>query len=49
LPVGVRPRDVVFAGPAGAPVSTAHRGQQRTDASLAGVPGAGDPQLTTAA
>ena len=28
-------------------ITTAHRGQQRTDPSLAGVPGAGDPQLTT--
>src|SRR6202007_2505626 len=28
-------------------ITTAHRGQQRTDPSIAGVPGAGDPQLTT--
>ena len=28
-------------------ITTAHRGQQRTHPSLAGVPGAGDPQLTT--
>src|SRR5882724_9202443 len=48
LLVGDEPRDVVFAGnPARAFISTAHRGQQRTDASLSGVPGAGDPQLTT--
>jgi DNA-binding beta-propeller fold protein YncE len=48
LLVGDEPRDVVFAGPAGlAFITTAHRGQQRTDPSIAGVPGAGDPQLTT--
>jgi len=29
-------------------ITTAHRGQQRTDPSIADVPGAGDPQLTTA-
>ena len=29
-------------------ITTAHRGQQRTHPSLAAVPGAGDPQLTTA-
>ena len=28
-------------------ITTAHRGQQRTDPSIASVPGAGDPQLTT--
>ena len=40
---------LVFAGPGGtrAFVTTAHRGQQPTDPSLTGVPGAGDPQLTT--
>ncbi|HEX3744786.1 MAG TPA: hypothetical protein VHW09_12680 [Bryobacteraceae bacterium] len=49
LLVGDEPRDVVFAGsPQRAFIATAHRGQQRTDSSLAGVPGAGDPQLTTA-
>src|SRR5262249_57306519 len=50
LLVGDEPRDIVFAGPGGsrAFITTAHRGQQRTDPSLAAVPGAGDPQLTTA-
>src|SRR5262250_770369 len=44
LLVGDEPRDIVFAGTGGrAFISTAHRGQQRTDASLSGVPGAGDP------
>jgi len=48
LLVGDEPRDVVFAGsPAKAFITTAHRGQQRSDPSLASVPGAGDPQLTT--
>jgi hypothetical protein len=49
LLVGDEPRDIVFAGTGGnrAFISTAHRGQHRTDASIAGVPGAGDPQLTT--
>jgi YVTN family beta-propeller protein len=48
LLVGDEPRDVVFAGsPARAFISTAHRGQQRTNSSIASVPGAGDPQLTT--
>jgi DNA-binding beta-propeller fold protein YncE len=49
LLVGDEPRDLVFAGPDRdrAFVTTAHRGQQRMDAALAGVPGAGDPQLTT--
>ncbi len=49
LLVGDEPRDIVFAGPGDnrAFITTAHRGQQRTDASLAAVPGAGDPQLTT--
>ncbi len=48
LLVGDEPRDIVFAG-AGqrAFITTAHRGQQRSDPSLANVPGAGDPQLTT--
>ncbi|HKX46012.1 MAG TPA: hypothetical protein VJP77_04870, partial [Planctomycetota bacterium] len=50
LLVGDEPRDIVFAGTGGtrAFVTTAHRGQHRTDASIAAVPGAGDPQLTTA-
>jgi DNA-binding beta-propeller fold protein YncE len=48
LLVGDEPRDIVFAGSAGrAFITTAHRGQQRTHASIAGVPGAGDPQFTT--
>jgi len=47
LLVGDEPRDVVFAGsPARAFITTAHRGQQRTNSSIADVPGAGDPQLT---
>lgn len=49
LLVGDEPRDIVFAGsPARAFITTAHRGQQRTDPSLINVPGSGDPQLTTA-
>ncbi|HKX32465.1 MAG TPA: hypothetical protein VJ302_32565, partial [Blastocatellia bacterium] len=48
LLVGDEPRDLVFAGfPVRAFITTAHRGQQRTAASLAGVPGSGDPQMTT--
>lgn len=48
LLVGDEPRDIVFAGqPARAFITTAHRGQHRTDPSIATVPGAGDPQLTT--
>jgi len=49
LLVGDEPRDIVFAGTGGnrAFITTAHRGQHRTDASIAAVPGAGDPQLTT--
>jgi len=48
LLVGDEPRDVVFAGsPARAFITTAHRGQQLTDPSIANVPGAGDPRLTT--
>ncbi len=48
LLVGDEPRDIVFAGSAGrAFITTAHRGQQRTDPSIASVPGAGDPQFTT--
>jgi YVTN family beta-propeller protein len=50
LLVGDEPRDILFAGTGGnrAFITTAHRGQHRTDASISGVPGAGDPQLTTA-
>jgi len=48
LLVGDEPRDLVFAGsPQRAFITTAHRGQQLTDPSLSGVPGAGDPRLTT--
>jgi DNA-binding beta-propeller fold protein YncE len=48
LLVGDEPRDIVFAGsPARAFITTAHRGQQRTNPALAAVPGAGDPKLTT--
>jgi hypothetical protein len=49
LLVGDEPRDIVFAGTGGnrAFITTAHRGQHRTDASISGVTGAGDPQLTT--
>jgi YVTN family beta-propeller protein len=49
LLIGDEPSDIVFGGDGGtrAFVTTAHRGQQRTDPSLNGVPGAGDPQLTT--
>ncbi len=49
LLVGDEPRDIVFAG-AGASrafITTAHRGQHRTHASIASVPGAGNPQFTT--
>ena len=48
LLTGDEPRDIVMAGtPERAFVSTAHRGQHRVDASIASVPGAGDPQFTT--
>src|SRR5262249_51634457 len=47
LVVGDEPRDIVFAqGGTRAFITCAHRGQQRTDPSISGVPGAGDPQLT---
>ncbi|MEN0061235.1 MAG: hypothetical protein AAGA48_03740 [Myxococcota bacterium] len=46
LLVGDEPRDLVFAQDR-AFITTAHRGQHRTDPSIADVPGAGDPQLTT--
>ena len=47
---GDEPRDIVFAGSGGnrAFITTAHRGQHRTDASISGVTGSGDPQFTTA-
>ena len=50
LLVGDEPSDVVFGGPdrSRAFITAAHRGQQRSDSSLATVPGAGDPQLTKA-
>ena len=48
LLVGDEPGDIVFAGAGRAFITTAHRGQQRSSPDLAGVPGAGDPQLTTA-
>jgi len=49
LLVGDEPRDILFAGTLGrAFITTAHRGQHRTDSSISGVTGAGDPQLTTA-
>ena len=49
LLVGDEPRDIVFAGTGfnRAFITTAHRGQQRSDASISAVPGAGGPQLTT--
>ena len=49
LLVGDEPMDIVFAGTVGdrAFVTAAHRGQHRTHSSIAAVPGAGDPQLTT--
>ena len=49
LLVGDEPRDIVFAGTVGrrAFITTAHRGQQRTNSTISGVTGAGDPQLTT--
>ena len=47
LLVGDEPSDIVFARDDRAFITTAHRGQRRTDPALAGVPGAGDPQLTT--
>ncbi len=49
LLVGDEPRDIVFAGPGNglAFITTAHRGQQLTDPSIATVIGSGDPQLTT--
>ncbi len=51
LLVGDEPRDIVFAGSLRqrAFITTAHRGQQRGSPTLSDVPGAGDPQLTSAA
>lgn len=46
LLVGDEPRDIVFAKNK-AFITNAHRGQQRTNPSLAGVTGAGDPKLHT--
>jgi len=53
LLVGDDPSDIVFGGTGTARetrafITTAHRGQHRSDPSIASVPGAGDPQLTTA-
>lgn len=48
LLVGDEPRDIVFSANGRAFITTAHRGQQRTSPALSGVPGAGDPQFTTA-
>ena len=47
LIVGDEPRDIVFAGVGGnrAFITTAHRGQQRTNSTISGVNGAGNPQL----
>ncbi|MFW2387097.1 MAG: YncE family protein, partial [Polyangiales bacterium] len=54
LLVGDEPRDIVMTDPDGAGplgervfITTAHRGQHRTHESISGVPGAGDPELTT--
>ncbi|MEM8609208.1 MAG: hypothetical protein AAGF92_19050 [Myxococcota bacterium] len=54
LLVGDEPRDIVITDPDGpgplgerAFITTAHRGQHRIHPSIAGVPGAGDPALTT--
>ena len=49
LLVGDEPRDIVFAGRKAmrAFITTARRGQQRSHASLNGVPGAGDARATT--
>ncbi|MFK8030501.1 MAG: thrombospondin type 3 repeat-containing protein [Gammaproteobacteria bacterium] len=46
LLVGDEPRDLVFANDR-AFITTAHKGQHRTHSSVAAVPGAGDPELTT--
>ena len=49
LLVGDEPRDIVFAGTGAnnrAFITTARRGQHRTNASISAVPGAGNPQLS---
>ena len=48
LLVGDEPNDIVFGGTDRAFIAAARRGQQRTDPTLAAIPGAGDSQLTTA-
>ncbi len=54
LLVGDEPRDIVVTDPDGTGplsprvfITTAHRGQHRSAPSIADVPGAGDPELTT--
>src|SRR5438128_9654128 len=48
LLIGDEPPDIVFAlGGTRVFITCAHRGQQRTDPSIASVSGAGDPQLTS--
>jgi len=49
LLVGDEPRDIVFSGNDRAFITTAHRGQHRTDPTISSVfgPSAGDPELTT--
>ena len=49
LLVGDEPRDIVFAGTGGnrAFITTAHRGQHRTDSTISTVTGWGDPQFNT--
>lgn len=47
LLVGDEPRDIIFAKNDRAFITTARRGQHRNHPSLRGVPGAGDPQLST--
>lgn len=49
LLVGDEPRGLAFAGPgrSRAFIATARRGQHLVDASIASVPGSGDPKLTT--
>ena len=51
LLVGDEPRDIIFAGTNNgrAFITTAHRGQHRTDLSIASVDGSGDPELSTEA
>lgn len=47
LLVGDEPRDIVFSANDRAFITTARRGQHRTHQSIATVPGAGDPKLST--